>query len=322
MDDFDEWSNDIQVKTTFDTDFIEAVHQALMNRWRGEREGVTGRGRNIRPFKSKVWTAASIFDPYYTPTEDAYAAAVDNEVLDYVGSVQNLMQPYFSKDNIEAQMIEMRAEVNQIVLRRGHWGDLIRSFQRSIATPSRTMKSHVKREIYKQHHMRPVASFWETTGKTSFPLCSKLALRISILSVQSADVERMCKAHSIIHTKTCNRLQHVRVNKLLYCYINLHFIEKCNSDPDDFFLSVDDDNNKEEADANNVHIAKAPVKNISISDLNIEEINTENKITKKFSYEIKIADFYFNNTASLLIDRITKETKIKDAKIKKITEKK
>ena len=68
--------------------------------------------------------------------------------------------------------------------------------------------------------------------------------------------------------------------------------------------------------------SKAPVKNISISDLNIEEINTENKITKKFSYEIKIADFYFNNTASLLIDRITKETKIKDAKIKKIDEKK
>ena len=68
--------------------------------------------------------------------------------------------------------------------------------------------------------------------------------------------------------------------------------------------------------------SKAPVKNISISDLNIEEINTENKITKKFSYEIKIADFYFNDTASLLIDRISKETMIKDVKIKKIDEKK
>ena len=42
----------------------------------------------------------------------------------------------------------------------------------------------------------------------------------------------------------------------------------------------------------------------------------------KFSYEIKIADFYFNDTASLLVDRIVKETKIKDAKIKKIDEKK
>ncbi|MDB9731380.1 hypothetical protein OAA92_00735 [Candidatus Pelagibacter sp.] len=67
---------------------------------------------------------------------------------------------------------------------------------------------------------------------------------------------------------------------------------------------------------------KAPVKNISISNLNIEEVDTKNEINKKFSYEIKIADFYFNDTASLLVDRIIKETKIKDAKIKKINEKK
>ncbi|MDA7565286.1 hypothetical protein N8728_02155 [Candidatus Pelagibacter sp.] len=67
---------------------------------------------------------------------------------------------------------------------------------------------------------------------------------------------------------------------------------------------------------------KAPVNNINISDLNIKGINTKNELSKKFSYEIKIADFYFNDTASLLVDRIIKETKIKDAKIKKINEKK
>jgi hypothetical protein len=67
---------------------------------------------------------------------------------------------------------------------------------------------------------------------------------------------------------------------------------------------------------------KAPVNNINISDLNIKEINTKNELSKKFSYEIKIADFYFNNTALLLVDRIIKETNIKDAKIKKINEKK
>ena len=67
---------------------------------------------------------------------------------------------------------------------------------------------------------------------------------------------------------------------------------------------------------------KAPVKNISISDLNTKQANTKNEFSKKFSYEIKIADFYFNNTASLLVDRIVKETMIRDAKIKKINEKK
>ena len=67
---------------------------------------------------------------------------------------------------------------------------------------------------------------------------------------------------------------------------------------------------------------KAPVNNINISDLSIKEKNSKNELSKKFSYEIKIADFYFNDTASLLVDRIIKETKIKDAKIKKIDEKK
>ena len=68
--------------------------------------------------------------------------------------------------------------------------------------------------------------------------------------------------------------------------------------------------------------SKAPVNNVNISDLNIKDINTKKKIGKKFSYEIKIADFYFNNTASLLLNRIAKETTIKNAKIKKINEKK
>ena len=68
--------------------------------------------------------------------------------------------------------------------------------------------------------------------------------------------------------------------------------------------------------------SKAPVNSINISNLNIEETITKNKISKKFSYEIKIADFYFNNTALILLDRIVKETTIKDIKTKKIDEKK
>ncbi len=67
---------------------------------------------------------------------------------------------------------------------------------------------------------------------------------------------------------------------------------------------------------------KAPVNNIDISDLNIKEKNTKNELNEKFSYKIKIADFYFNDTALLLVNRIIKETKIRDAKIKKINEKK
>ena len=65
-----------------------------------------------------------------------------------------------------------------------------------------------------------------------------------------------------------------------------------------------------------------PVKNISISDLNSIEIKSSTKATNKFSYKIKIADFYYRDTALLLIDRINNETNVKDAKIEKIMENK
>ena len=67
---------------------------------------------------------------------------------------------------------------------------------------------------------------------------------------------------------------------------------------------------------------KAPVNSINISYLSKKVTSTKNQISKKFSYKIKIADFYFRDTALLLVDRINKETSIKGTKIKKVGEKK
>jgi len=67
---------------------------------------------------------------------------------------------------------------------------------------------------------------------------------------------------------------------------------------------------------------KAPVDSISINDLN----NIKNIIEKtsdiKFSYIIKIADFYFNDTALMMLKRIKSDTSIQNLKIKKIADKK
>ena len=64
---------------------------------------------------------------------------------------------------------------------------------------------------------------------------------------------------------------------------------------------------------------KAPVNNISISDLNEVKKNKVKDINKKFSYIIKIADFYFKDTAMILLSRIKTESLIKEPKIRKIT---
>tara|TARA_Y100000590_G_scaffold445071_1_gene576680 strand:- start:3700 stop:4464 length:765 start_codon:yes stop_codon:yes gene_type:complete len=55
---------------------------------------------------------------------------------------------------------------------------------------------------------------------------------------------------------------------------------------------------------------KAPVDSISINDLNSEIKKNEQVKKYKFDYTIKIADFYFKNTALIMLDRIKKETPV------------
>ena len=62
-----------------------------------------------------------------------------------------------------------------------------------------------------------------------------------------------------------------------------------------------------------------PVNIISINDLNKNILNKKKFLKKEFSYEIKIADFYYNDTAKMMIDRIVNETEIKNPKIKKLS---
>ena len=94
-------------------------------------------------------------------------------------------------------------------------------------------------------------------------MCASLAIRLSIVSVQSADVERMCKAHNIIHTKNRNRLQHERVKKLLYCYINMRITDGDISDPYDFLITVQDDDDDDDCD------------NMAVDESGEDEVNIE-----------------------------------------------
>ena len=68
--------------------------------------------------------------------------------------------------------------------------------------------------------------------------------------------------------------------------------------------------------------AKVPVNNISINDLNEKKNSNEKTLNRNFSYSIKIADFYFNETALNMVERIRLETKVKNPKNKKITPRK
>ncbi len=61
---------------------------------------------------------------------------------------------------------------------------------------------------------------------------------------------------------------------------------------------------------------KAPIDGIKISNLSSDpKKKIKNDSNKEFSYFIKIADFYYKNTANLMIDRIRAETEISNIKL-------
>ena len=65
---------------------------------------------------------------------------------------------------------------------------------------------------------------------------------------------------------------------------------------------------------------KAPVNEISINDLNKIDKNKQKNLNIKFSYTIKIADFYFKDTALMMQNRIRKESLVINSKIEKISD--
>mgnify|MGYP001280311257 CR=1 FL=1 len=66
---------------------------------------------------------------------------------------------------------------------------------------------------------------------------------------------------------------------------------------------------------------KAPIDGIKISDLNNNKsIDIKKKRKDKFSYYIKVADFYYKKSAKLVLQKIKSETSLKNLNIVKISE--
>ena len=65
---------------------------------------------------------------------------------------------------------------------------------------------------------------------------------------------------------------------------------------------------------------KAPVDGIQIKDLNVKKNEKKKTKSRKFSYIIKVADFYYIDSAKLMINRIKNETSLKNLMIIKLSE--
>jgi len=65
---------------------------------------------------------------------------------------------------------------------------------------------------------------------------------------------------------------------------------------------------------------KAPVDGIQINDLNTKKEKKDITNDTNFSYSIKVADFYYKDTAQLMVDRINNETSINNTSIIRLSE--
>ena len=65
---------------------------------------------------------------------------------------------------------------------------------------------------------------------------------------------------------------------------------------------------------------KAPVDGIKINDLNQKKVKKIEIKKKKFSYVIKVADFYYKESAYLMVKRIKRESLINNVSIVKLSE--
>ena len=68
---------------------------------------------------------------------------------------------------------------------------------------------------------------------------------------------------------------------------------------------------------------KAPVDGIQINDLKLKDNKIEKDQKKKdFNYSIKVADFYYEDTAKMMINRIKSEALINNLMVKKLSKNK
>ena len=65
---------------------------------------------------------------------------------------------------------------------------------------------------------------------------------------------------------------------------------------------------------------KAPIDGVKISNLNLKPKKIKKTKKELFSYSIKVADFYYKDSAENMILRIKKETNLKNPLIKKLSQ--
>ena len=166
-----------------------------------------------------------------------------------------------------------------------------------------------KKKISKKLEQRGLIIFQKNLKKDSSVKITNINNKKTLIAKVGKDALYPAFNNSVISTRIANELDLNLKNP----YVEIKYIPK-----DGMFVAKRAKTYDEEKQVAN----KAPVDGISINDLKtkIKKNKDSDKLSNKFSYNIKIADFYYKTTALLMIDRIKFETKVTKPKILKISE--
>ena len=137
----------------------------------------------------------------------------------------------------------------------------------------------------------------------------------SIIKITNPDNNKFLiaevKSNKIKFSNFYNSILSLRIAEELELDINEPFIEIVAVSKNSTFIAKKAKMFEEERTV----AEKAPVDGIVINDLNMINEKKEIITNKNFSYSIKVADFYYNDTAQNMIGRIINETSINNAQI-------
>ena len=177
------------------------------------RDRFFGTGRRIG-ICAPQFVAATIMDPCTFPGS--------NNLPDgWEGNCRQVLKKFYQGQDLLAA----ESELNRLITGEGTWGEDVKLVRDSAA--SGTNMAPLQKVIENQVMFAQVAveANWKAKYGKLFPKLEEVATRLLTMATQSADVERCCKVHKIVHSKARNRLNNSTVTKLVYCYVNLRLIK-------------------------------------------------------------------------------------------------
>jgi hypothetical protein len=235
------WTTSTTTRLLFEQETIEAVTTAFRRRWVGE-------GRLVG-LKAPQYVMAMLVDPTMTVPLIALPQ-------DWNRDCMTVLERFY----IGTDLLAARNELYELVNQNGEWGNDVQKIQELIEVAAKENKYHIQIVLEQQVKALTIKPhlLWKMNYQSQFPKLTEVAIRLAVMTTQSADVERVCKVHKIVHTKVRNRLKNANVVKLLYCYVNLRLLKslevdhavRTDNDVLEDFLSqaLLDDVDEEEAD--------------------------------------------------------------------------